>query len=63
MKWVKDNEPEVYAKIYKIMLPGDFIAMKMTGKVTTTSTGLSEGILWDFKEDGVADIVSGSNGA
>ncbi len=50
LKWVKDNEPAVYDKIFKIMLPGDFIAMKMTGAVTTTVSGLSEGMLWDFKE-------------
>ncbi len=57
LKWVKDNEPETYAKIHKAMLPGDFIAMKMTGEITTTSTGLSEGILWDFKEEKVASIL------
>ncbi|MCX6180840.1 MAG: FGGY family carbohydrate kinase [Bacteroidetes bacterium] len=57
LKWVKDNESETYAKIHKAMLPGDFIAMKMTGEITTTSTGLSEGILWDFKEEKVASIL------
>jgi xylulokinase len=50
LKWVKDNEPAVYGKIFKIMLPGDYIAMKMTGVVKTTVSGLSEGMLWDFKE-------------
>ena len=55
LKWVKDNEPEVYNKIYKYMLPGDYIAYKLTGKINTTKTGLSEGILWDYKEDTVAD--------
>jgi len=48
LKWVKENEPEIYSKIYKIMLPGDFIAMKLTGDLNTTIPGLSEGILWDF---------------
>ena len=57
LKWVKDNEPKVYAKIYKMMLPGDYIAMKMTGEIRTTPSGLSEGIMWDFKEQGLADIV------
>ncbi|TNJ42909.1 carbohydrate kinase [Tamlana fucoidanivorans] len=55
LKWVKDNEPELYAKIYKYMLPGDFIALKLTGEINTTKNGLSEGILWDYKEDKVAD--------
>jgi xylulokinase len=57
LKWVKDNEPKIYSKIYKMMLPGDFIAMKMTGEIKTTPTGLSEGIMWDFKEEGLAQIV------
>ncbi|HEX8548498.1 MAG TPA: FGGY family carbohydrate kinase, partial [Cytophagaceae bacterium] len=57
LKWVMENEPEVYSKIHKVMLPGDFIAMKLTGNINTTSTGLSEGILWDYKENGVAEIL------
>ena len=55
LKWVKDNEPELYEKIYKYMLPGDYIAYKLTGEINTTKNGLSEGILWDYKEDKVAD--------
>lgn len=51
LKWVRDNEPEVYKKGYKFLLPGDYIALKLTGKCTTTPSGLSEGIVWDFKED------------
>lgn len=48
LKWIQDNEPELYAKIYKIMLPGDYIAMKLSGTIQTTVSGLSEGMLWDF---------------
>ncbi|MBK8566495.1 MAG: carbohydrate kinase [Saprospiraceae bacterium] len=55
LKWVKDNEPDVYDKIYKMLLPGDFIAMKLTGEATTTIPGLTEGIFWDFKAKKVAD--------
>ena len=51
LAWVRENEPELYEKIYKIMLPGDYIAMKMTGEVCTTVSGLSEGIFWDFKDE------------
>lgn len=54
LKWVRDHEPEVYAKIYKFMLPGDYIALKLTGECTTTPSGLSEGIMWDFKENAPA---------
>lgn len=56
LKWVKDNESELYEKIYKYMLPGDYIAYKLTGEMNTTKNGLSEGILWDYKEDKVADL-------
>ncbi|KAA3629874.1 MAG: carbohydrate kinase [Bacteroidetes bacterium] len=55
LKWVKDNEPELFRKIHKIMLPGDYIAMKLTGEVGTTISGLSEGIFWNFKEKRIAD--------
>lgn len=57
LAWVKDNEPEVYEKIYKIMLPGDYIAMRMTGEICTTVSGLSEGMFWDFKEGRLADVL------
>jgi xylulokinase len=57
LKWVKENEPEIYAQIYKMMLPGDYIAYKLSGVVNTTVSGLSEGILWDFKKDEIADIL------
>jgi len=57
LKWVMENEPEVYSKIYKIILPGDYIGMRMTGRIVTTPSGLSEGIMWDFEADGLADFV------
>lgn len=54
LRWVQQNQPEIFSKIHKIMLPGDYIAMKLTGEITTTASGLSEGTLWDFKEQRVA---------
>jgi xylulokinase len=57
LKWVKDNEPDVYDRIYKMMLPGDYIAMRMTGTVATTPSGLSEGILWDFRAHEVSSLI------
>ncbi len=54
LRWVQENEPEIFAKIHKIMLPGDYIAYRMSGKMATTVSGLSEGILWDFKSNTVA---------
>lgn len=48
LAWVKANEPTVFAQVHKFMLPGDYLAARMTGTVVTTASGLSEGILWDF---------------
>jgi len=62
LKWVKDNEPDLYSKVYKIMLPGDFIAMKLSGEIQTTVSGLSEGIMWDFKENSIADLLFSNYG-
>lgn len=55
LKWVMDNEPETYAKIHKAVLPGDYIAMKLTGQILTSETGLSEGIFWDFKSNSISE--------
>ena len=57
LAWVKQNEPERYGLIDKIMLPGDFIAMKLTGQITTSVSSLSEGIFWDFKEQELSKDV------
>jgi xylulokinase len=57
LKWVMENEPKTYSKIHKIMLPGDYIAMKMTDQIRTTPSGLSEGIMWDFEKDQLAEFV------
>lgn len=57
LAWIKANEPENFDKIHKIMLPGDFIAMKMSGEISTTISGLSEGILWDFIENEISNDV------
>lgn len=55
LKWVKENEPETFNKVHKLLLPGDFIALRLTGEATTTISGLSEGIMWDFKQNKPAD--------
>ncbi len=57
LKWVQDNEPRIYEQIHKILLPGDYIALKMTGRCTTTVSGLSEAILWDFQADAPANFL------
>ena len=62
LKWVKDNEPAIYDKIDKIMLPGDYIAMRLTGEVRTTASGLSEGIFWDFRKNEVSELILGYYG-
>jgi xylulokinase len=55
LKWVKDNEPNIFDRIYKMMLPGDYIAMKLSGTINTTISGLSEGIFWDFKSGKISE--------
>lgn len=54
LAWVKEHEPDLYERIWKIMLPGDYLAFRMTGELTTTASGLSEGILWDSKNEAPA---------
>ena len=62
LAWVKENEPELFAKIHKVMLPGDYIAMRMIGEIKTTPSGLSEGIMWDFEADELAEFVLDNHG-
>lgn len=57
LAWVKENEPELYSRIDKVMLPGDFIAMKLTGAITTSISALSEGVFWDFPENKLSEDV------
>ncbi len=57
LKWVQENQPRIYEKIHKIMLPGDYIALRMTGRASTTISGLSEGIFWDFEQDRISSFL------
>lgn len=57
LAWVKENEPSIFEKIDKVMLPGDFIAMKLSGSITTSIAALSEGIFWDFKNKEISKEV------
>jgi len=57
LAWVKENEPDIFARIYKIMLPGDYISARLTGCICTTASGLSEGIFWDFAEGKVSNKI------
>jgi len=57
LAWVKEKEPEVFSNIYKVMLPGDYLAMKLSGTINTTVSGLSEGMFWDFKQNQLADFL------
>lgn len=54
LRWVRENEPQLYERVHKAMLPGEFIAMKLTGEIQTTLSGLSEGIYWNFREGRIA---------
>ncbi|MBR4047581.1 MAG: carbohydrate kinase [Bacteroides sp.] len=57
LAWVKEHEPQVYEKIYKIMLPGDYIAMRLSDEICTTVSGLSEGMFWDFRNNSLATFL------
>ena len=57
LAWVRENEPEIFGKIARIMLPGDYIAMKLTGSITTSPSALSEGIFWDFTSDSLSEKI------
>ncbi len=57
LRWVLDNEPDIFERAHKAILPGDYIAMRLTNEICTTVSGLSEGILWDFKKDARADFL------
>ncbi len=57
LAWVKEHEPALFEQIRTVMLPGDYIALKLTGNPATTISGLSEGIFWDFKENSIANEV------
>ena len=62
LKWVKDHEPDIYEKVYKMMLPGDYIAYLLTGEIRTTPSGLSEGIMWDFQQHGLSETLMDTYG-
>lgn len=57
LRWVKENEPELFSKVHKWMLPGDFIAMKFSGEINSTVSGYSEGMFWDFNKATTADTL------
>ncbi len=58
LAWVKRHEPELFARIDKFLLPGDYIAYRLSGHLSTSVSGLSEQILWDFREERRADFVA-----
>ena len=62
LKWVKDNEPKTFERIHKVMLPGDYIAMRLSGIPSTTVSGLSEGIMWDFQNHSLAGFLLSNMG-
>lgn len=57
LRWVQQHEPDVYDQIHNMMLPGDFIAMRLTGEISTTASGLSEGMLWDYQTDSPSQLL------
>jgi len=62
LKWVKENEPVIFERVYKIMLPGDYVAYRLTNEICTTRSGLSEGIFWDFNAESISEKILGYYG-
>jgi xylulokinase len=62
LRWVIENEPATFEKVSKVMLPGDYIAMKLSGEICTTDTGLSEGVFWDYQSKSVSEKLLGHYG-
>ena len=59
LKWVQQNEPQNYQRIYKVMLPGDYLAFRFSGECNTTVSGLSEGVFWNFKKQRISTELLG----
>ncbi len=57
LAWVKEHEPDLFARIHKIMLPGEYIAMRLTDEIITTPSGISEGIAWDFISNTISEDI------
>jgi xylulokinase len=57
LRWVREQEPDVFRRIHQVLLPGDYLAYRLTGRSATTLSGLSEGVFWDFAENRVADFL------
>ncbi len=57
LKWVMENEYDIYKRVHKMMLPGEYIGMMMTGEILTTPSGLSEGMMWDFVDEKIAEMI------
>lgn len=57
LQWVRENEPEIFERIYKVMLPADYIAYRLTGEIVTNPEGLSEYMLWDFSTNAPATFM------
>lgn len=62
LAWVKKNQPAIYEKIAHVLLPGDFIACRLTESLGTSASALSEGIFWDFKEQHISKELLGYYG-
>jgi xylulokinase len=57
LRWVQRNEPQIFERIRKFFLPGDYFAFRLTGRAATTLPGLSEGMIWDFAENQLAEFL------
>ncbi|MCP4642546.1 MAG: xylulokinase, partial [bacterium] len=47
--WLRDNEPEIYDKVRKVLLPKDYIRLQLTGEYATDVADASGTLLFDVK--------------
>jgi xylulokinase len=55
--WVKENEPDVYAKAKHVLLPKDYIRYKLTGEYTMDKADGAGTVLFDLKARNWSDEV------
>lgn len=55
--WVKENEPQIFNRIHKLMLPKDYLRYRLTGLVATESTDASGTLAFDIYKKKWADKI------
>ncbi|MEZ4714119.1 MAG: xylulokinase [Caldilineaceae bacterium] len=58
--WVRDNEPEIYARVRHVLLPKDYVRYRLTGQFGTDKAGAAGTLLLDLKSrDWSQEVLDG----